>query len=180
MFSELDGIILDATALIDFQFLGDWDWLKNNYAPLYIAQEVLDSDNLTPQTRSIAEKYLMPICLDTEEMFNSFMRFALEAPLLSIADRSTLALAQHRFLLCASDDGLMVKTCENHGIPYIRTLKLLSEMVRTKYKTVAQVKKYVQILMGQRGKHISQSVLRAWYDDLERSQSLAVYKLIIQ
>jgi len=164
---EFDGIILDATALIDFEFLGDWDWLKTHYAPLYIAQEVLDSDNLTAQTRSIALEHLTPICLDTEEMFNSFMRFGLEAPLLSEADRSTLALAQHRFLLCASDDGLMVATCEKYAIPYTRTLRLLSEMVKTKYKTVAQVKKDVQVLIEQRGKHISKSVLNGWYRDLE-------------
>ena len=79
---DFDGIILDATALIDFEFLGDWDWLKTHYAPLYIAQEVLDSDNLTPQTRNTAAAYLTPICLDTEEMFASFMRFGLEAPFL--------------------------------------------------------------------------------------------------
>ena len=164
---DFDGIILDATALIDFEFLGDWDWLKTHYAPLYIAQEVLDSDNLTPQTRNTAAAYLTPICLDTEEMFASFMRFGLDAPLLSEADRSTLALAQHRFLLCASDDGLMVKTCERYAISYTRTLRLLSEMVKTKYKTVAQVKKDVQVLIDQRGKRISKSVLNGWYRDLE-------------
>lgn len=164
---DFDGIILDATALIDFEFLGDWDWLKTHYAPLYIAQEVLDSDNLTPQTRNTAAAYLTPICLDTEEMFASFMRFGLDAPLLSEADRSTLALAQHRFLLCASDDGLMVQTCEKYSIPYTRTLRLLSEMVKTKYKTVAQVKKDVQVLIEQRGKRISKSVLNGWYRGLE-------------
>ncbi|NJN74929.1 MAG: hypothetical protein HC799_20215 [Limnothrix sp. RL_2_0] len=164
--NSFEGVILDATALIDFEFLGDWDWLRERYAPLYIAQEVLDSDNLTFQTRTAAAKYLTPICLDTEEMFNSFMQFGLEAPLLSEADRSTLALAQHRFLLCASDDGLMVETCKKYAISYTRTLRLLSEMVKTKYKTVAQVKKDVQVLIDQRGKHISKSVLKAWYQDL--------------
>ncbi len=159
--NSCEGVILDATALIDFEFLGDWDWLKTHYAPLYIAQEVLDSDNLTPQTRDTAAAYLTPICLDTEEMFASFMQFGLDAPLLSEADRSTLALAQHRFLLCASDDGLMVATCDRYSIPYTRTLRLLTEMVKTKYKTV------VQVLIEQRGKRISKSVLNVWYRDLE-------------
>ena len=52
-----DGIILDATALINCLYLGDWDWLKKHYVPLYIAQELLDSDNLEP-TRSWAESRL--------------------------------------------------------------------------------------------------------------------------
>jgi len=168
---SFDGIILDATALIDFEFLGDWDWLRTQYAPLYIAQEVLDLDNLTPSTRAAAAKYLTPISLDTEEMLRSLMLFGLEAPLLSLADRATLALAKHRFLLCASDDGLVVATCERYAIPYTRTLRLLSEMVKTHYKTVAQVKRAVQILIEKRGKHISKTVLRAWYQDLKEMES---------
>lgn len=165
--SELTGTILDATALIDFEFLADWDWLKKHYPPLYIAQEVLDSDNLEPRTRITAEKYLTPICLDTEAMFASFSQFYVEAPLLSIADRSTLAIAQHRFLLCASDDGLLVKTCEKHNIPYTRTLRLLLEMVKSKYKTVEQVREDVETLIYKRGKRISVKVLNSWYKDLD-------------
>ena len=48
---SLNGTILDATALIDFRWLDEWEWLKKYYSPLYIAQEVLDSDNLEPATR---------------------------------------------------------------------------------------------------------------------------------
>lgn len=166
MSNPVGGMILDATALIDFVYLDDWDWLKNHYAPLYIAQEVLDSDNLEPQTRETAAQHLTPIVLDTEAMFASFFTFSVENPLLSIADRSTLAIAQHRFLICASDDGLVVETCEKHDIPYIRTLKLLTQMVRTKHKTVSQVKQAAQMLIETRGKHISPKVLKIWYQDL--------------
>jgi len=102
-FGSYDGMILDATALIDFVYLEEWGWLKQHYAPLYIAQEVLDSDNLESKTREAATKHLTPIVLDTEPMFQRLIDFLREAPLLSIADRSTLAIAQHRFLLCASD-----------------------------------------------------------------------------
>lgn len=165
--SSLEGMILDATALIDFVYLGDWDWLKKHYNPLCIAQEVLDSDNLESKTREVATKHLTPIVLDTEAMFQSLINFSREAPLLSIADRSTLAIAQHRFLLCASDDGLMVKTCQKHSIPYIRTLRLLTEMVKTEYKTVSEVKVMAQMLIETRGKHISKQVIKDWYQDLE-------------
>ncbi len=37
-----NGTILDATAIIDFRWLNEWEWLKQNYSPLYVAQEVLD------------------------------------------------------------------------------------------------------------------------------------------
>jgi hypothetical protein len=160
-------MILDATALIDFVYLGNWDWLKTYYAPLYIAQEVLNSDNLEPQTKEAAAKHLTPIILDTEAMFQSLFDFSLEAPLLSIADRSTLAIAQHQLLLCASDDGLVVETCKKHSIPYIRTLRLLTEMVKTQYKTVAAVKTMAKMLIETRGKHISQQVIQTWHQELD-------------
>jgi hypothetical protein len=165
---QYEGIILDATALIDFVYLGDWQWLQSHYAPLYIAQEVLDSDLLESETRKVAQKYLTPIVLDTEEMFKSFMDFGGEFPLLSMADRSTLAIASHRFLLCASDDGLVVEACEKYQIPYIRALRFLTEMVKTNYKTVAQVKRDAQKLIDERGKHISPKVMRSWYQELSR------------
>lgn len=165
--SSLEGMILDATALIDFVYLGEWNWLEKYYNPLCIAQEVLDSDNLESKTREVATEHLTPIILDTEAMFQSVINFAREAPLLSIADRSTLAIAQHRFLLCASDDGLVVKTCQKHSIPYIRTLRLLTEMVKTEYKTVSEVKAMAQMLIETRGKHISKQVIKDWYQNLE-------------
>ncbi|MGK7877472.1 MAG: hypothetical protein AB4426_30480 [Xenococcaceae cyanobacterium] len=83
---SLNGTILDATALIDFCWLFEWEWLQKHYSPLYIAQEVLDSDNLEPATREAARKYLTPLSLDTEEMFTSFLEFGNKVPLLSIAD----------------------------------------------------------------------------------------------
>lgn len=164
--NPVEGMILDATALIDFVYLDDWDWLKNHYAPLYIAQELLDCDRLEPETREMAAQHLTAIVLDTEAMFVSFVNFAVEFPLLSIADRSTLALAQHRFLLCASDDGLVVETCQRYDIPYVRTLKLLTQMVRTRHKTVLQVKQAAQMLMETRGKYVSPKVLQVWERDL--------------
>ncbi|MBD2186427.1 hypothetical protein [Aerosakkonema funiforme] len=46
------GLILDATALIDFCWLEEWEWLQQQYSPLYIAQEVLDSDRLEVSSRT--------------------------------------------------------------------------------------------------------------------------------
>lgn len=45
------GTILDATALIDFRWLKEWDWLEKYYSPLYISQELLDSERLELETR---------------------------------------------------------------------------------------------------------------------------------
>ncbi len=58
---SLNGTILDATALIDFRWLNEWEWLKKHYSPLYIAQEILDSDNLEPVTRQAAREHLKPL-----------------------------------------------------------------------------------------------------------------------
>lgn len=69
---SLKGTILDATALIDFRWLNEWGWLQQHYSPLYIAQELLDSDQLEPPTRQAANQYLTPLALSTEEMFASF------------------------------------------------------------------------------------------------------------
>lgn len=117
-----EGLILDATALIDFCWLNEWEWLQQQYSPLFIAQEVLDSDRLEEATRQAAIRYLEPLPLDTEEMFLSFVEFQRKSPLLSEADRSTLALARHRFLLCISDDSRMITVCQEYGITYIRML----------------------------------------------------------
>ncbi len=162
----LNGTILDATALIDFRFLDEWQWLEEHYSPLYIAQEVLESDNLELATRKTALTYLTPLTLDTEEMFVSFLEFGSKIPLLSIADRSTIAIARHRLLVCASDDGLVVETCEKYGIAYIRTLRLLSEMVRTQHKTVVEVVNMADILINERGKHIKAKILADWKKSL--------------
>ncbi len=51
---SLNGTILDATALIDFCYLKEWGWLQQHYSPLYIAQELLDSDKLEMSTRQVA------------------------------------------------------------------------------------------------------------------------------
>jgi len=58
---------------------------------------------------------------------------------LSAADRSTIAIARHQLLICASDDGLVVETCKAYSIAYTRTLRLFDEMVETKHKTVIEV-----------------------------------------
>ncbi len=166
---SLNGTILDATALIDFRWLNEWDWLQQNHSPLFIAQEVLDSDRLEALTREAAGQYLTPLTLDTEEMFVSFLEFGTKVPLLSIADRSTIAIARHRLLVCASDDGLVVKTCKVYGIIYIRTLRLLSEMVVTKHKTVAQAIKMADALIKERGKHITPEILSDWKKNLPQS-----------
>lgn len=164
----LNGMILDATALIDFCWLNEWEWLKQHYSPLYIAQEVLDSDNLEVVTRQVADKHLIPLPLDTEAMFASFLEFGTKVPLLSEADRSTIAIARHRLLVCASDDGLVVETCETYGIVYTRTLRLLSEMVTTQHKTVAEVIDMANILIKDRGKHIKPSLLAIWQKSLQK------------
>lgn len=160
--SSLNGTILDATAIIDFRWLNEWEWLQQHYSPLFIAQEVLDSDRLEVPTHEAARKYLTPLTLDTEEMFASFLEFGVKVPLLSIADRSTIAIARHRLLVCASDDGLVVETCKICGIAYTRTLRLLSEMVATQHKTVAEVSRMAEALIKQRGKHISPEILADW------------------
>lgn len=166
---SLNGTILDATALIDFRWLNEWEWLQQHYSPLFIAQEVLDSDRLEALTREAAGRYLRPLTLDTEEMFASFLEFASEVPLLSIADRSTIAIARHRLLVCASDDGLVVETCKAYGITYTRTLRLLSEMVATQHKTVAEVITMADALIKERGKHIAPEILSDWRNSLQQS-----------
>lgn len=157
-----EGLILDATALIDIAWLGEWEWLQQQYSPLFIAQEVLDSDRLEEPTRADASRYLEPLALDTEEMFLSFMEFQLKAPLLSEADRSTLALARHRFLLCVSDDSLMIAVCQEYGITYIRMLRLLSQMVQTRHRTVEEVIVMADTLVNERGKWIASKILADW------------------
>ncbi len=165
---SLNGTILDATALIDFRYLNEWEWLKQHYSPLYIAQELLDSDQLELPTRQAANQYLTPVALSTEEMFASFLEFGVRAPLLSIADRSTIVIARHELLICASDDGLVIKTCKVYGINYTRTLRLLSEMVETAHKTVIEVKAMADMLIQERGKHISLKVLTDWTTSLQK------------
>jgi len=164
---SFNGTILDATAIIDFRWLNEWEWLKQHYSPLYVAQEVLDSDNLELPTRQAASLHLAPLTLDSEEMFVSFLEFGTKAPLLSEADRSTLALARHHLLICASDDGLVIKTCEKWGIAYTRLLRLLTEMVQTEHKTAPEVKAMVQMLISERAKRISPKVLANWEESLE-------------
>ena len=159
---SLNGTILDATAIIDFRWLNEWEWLQQHYSPLFIAQELLDSDRLEVPTREAASKHLTSLTLDTEEMFASFLEFGVKALLLSIADRSTIAIARHRLLVCASDDGLVVETCKIYGIAYTRTLRLLSEMVATQHKTVAEVIRMADALIKERGKHISPEILADW------------------
>lgn len=156
------GLILDATALIDFCWLDEWEWLQQQYSPLFIAQEVLDSDRLEEATRAAATRYLEPLALDTEEMFLSFIEFQLKAPLLSEADRSTLALARHRFLLCVSDDSRMITVCEEYGISYIRMLRLLSQMVQTGHRSVEEVIVMADTLVKDRGKWIAPAILENW------------------
>lgn len=157
-----EGLILDATALIDFCWLGEWEWLQQQYSNLFIAQEVLDSDRLEESTRSAATQYLEPLALDTEEMFSSFMEFRVRSSLLSEADRSTLALARHRFLLCVSDDSRMITVCEDYGISYIRMLRLLSQMVQTEHRTVEEVIVMADTLIKDRGKWIAEAILSDW------------------
>ena len=157
-----EGLILDATALIDFCWLNEWEWLQQQYSPLVIAQEVLDSDRLEEATRQAATQYLEALALDTEEMFSSFIEFRLRTPLLSEADRSTLALARHRFLLCVSDDNLMLTICQEYGITYIRMLRLLSQMVQTGHRTAEEVIVMADTLVKDRGKWIAEAILENW------------------
>ncbi|NES22615.1 MAG: hypothetical protein F6K41_27780 [Symploca sp. SIO3E6] len=164
---SVNGTILDATAIINFRWLDEWEWLQQNYSPLFIAQEVLDSDRLELPTREAAGQYLVPLTLDTEEMFASFVEFGIKVPLLSIADRSTIAIARHRLLICASDDGLVVETCKVYGVAYTRTLRLLSEMVATQHKTVAEVIIMADALIKERGKHIAPGILANWRKSLQ-------------
>ncbi|SRR5579883_488923 len=164
----LNGTILDATALIDFCWLNEWGWLQQHYSPLYIAQELLDSDQLEPSTRQAANQYLTPLTLSTVKMFASFLEFNVRSPLLSVADRSTIAIARHQLLICASDDGLVVETCKAYNIAYTRTLRLLAEMLNTGHKTVIEVTTMADTLIKERGKHISPRVLADWKISLQK------------
>ncbi|MCP2729447.1 hypothetical protein [Limnofasciculus baicalensis] len=56
-----------------------------------------------------------------------------------------------------------------YGIIYIRTLRLLSEMVVTKHKTVAQAIKMADALIKERGKHITPEILSDWKKNLPQS-----------
>lgn len=165
---SLNGTILDATALIDFCWLNEWGWLQQHYSPLYIAQEVLDSDQLELPTREAAKTYLTALNLSTEEMFASFLEFGATEPLLSDADRSTIAIARHQLLICASDDGLVVETCKAYSIAYVRTLRLFTSMVETAHKTVIEVTAMADMLIKERGKHISPKVLTDWTISLQK------------
>lgn len=162
------GTILDATALIDFYWLSEWGWLQQHYSPLYISQELLDSDLLEFSTRQAAYQYLTPLYLSTEEMFASFVEFNVREPLLSVADLSTIAIARHQRLICASDDGLVVETCKAYGVPYIRTLRLLTYMVETGHKTVLEVTTMADNLIVNRGKYVSRKVLEDWKKGLQK------------
>jgi hypothetical protein len=84
--------------------------------------------------------YLIPLSLNTEEMFVSFLEFGNRFPLLSIP----IAIARHQLLICARDDGLVVETCIAYDIAYTRTLRLLSEMVTSKHKTATEVIKMAE------------------------------------
>jgi len=55
-----EGLILDATALIDFVGLGV-GMATTAVQPSFISQEVLDSDRLEESTRSAATQYLKPL-----------------------------------------------------------------------------------------------------------------------
>lgn len=161
------GLILDTSALIDFTWLDEWLWLQENYSPLHIAQELLESDNLQPDTRQTASEYLQPLIMDTEAMLISFMQFQVEYPLLSEADRATLAIAQHTSLCCATDDNLMVEACKVFGISYTRTLRLIREMVQTGYRTKERAISLAEMLISQRKKWISPAVLEEWKISLD-------------
>jgi len=75
---------------------------KNTIALCSFPKRSLDSDQLELNTRQTANQYLKPLSLETEEMFASFIEFRQKQPLLSVGDRSTLAIARTQFLLCAS------------------------------------------------------------------------------
>jgi non-homologous end joining protein Ku len=129
--------------------------LRNGNYELRITNYEFRVAVLEPPTRQAANQYLTPLALSTEEMFASFREFSVRTPLLSVADRSTIAIARHQLLICASDDGLVVETCKVYGITYTRTLRLLAEMVETGHKTVIEVTTMADSLINERGKHIS-------------------------
>jgi len=160
--SSFKGTILDATALIDFRWLDEWDWLRTHYGPLFIAWEVLDADQLEPEERAIARAQLAPLHLDTQPMYADYASIGDRGPGLSSADRATLILAQHYRLTCATDDGRMVRECESGGIAFVRTLQLLSKMVEAGHRSTAEVLEMAEMLIGDRGKYVSERVLRRW------------------
>lgn len=159
-------MILDANALIDFHWLNEWTWLQENYSPLFISQDVLDVDNLNDRTRQSAIKYLHPLTLGTEEMYDLYRKFKQEFAPIAVADCSTLVIAKQLDFLCGTDDGKMLKICNKYQIKYTRTLRLLKEMYDTGYKTINQILEMKRILIEDRGKWISPQVLSEWQQSL--------------
>lgn len=149
------GLILDASALVSFMHLQEWSWLKYHYRPLYITQELLQSEHLTPETRQAASRYLQPFVINSEDILASSIQLRTQYPLLSQAERATLAIALDRQLYCATDDALTSQVCQTLNIPWIHTLHLIEEMVQTGNKTPEKATNLVNTLVIQRQKWMS-------------------------
>jgi hypothetical protein len=160
--SRSNGSVLDATALIDFHWIGQWDWLRDQYGPLHVAAELLESDALCPETQETAAQHLATVTMETADELLAFAALGVSEPLLSAADRATVVIAQHREFVCLSDDGLLVRTCGARGVPVFRTLRLLSQMVETGHRTRTEVIAMARRLVDERGKWVAAQVLRAW------------------
>lgn len=166
--SRSSGTILDSSAIIDFHWLREWDWLAGEYGPLYVSTELVSSDALGKPERSSAEAHLSPLAVDSESGFHTIERLRQEEPGLSLADRATVALALHHSLRCMSDDAHLVTVCRKRGLLVVRTLAVLSAMVDSGHKPAAEVIRLARGLVQNRGKWISPQVLRAWEASLDR------------
>lgn len=160
------SMILDTNALIDFHWLNEWAWLQDNYSPLFVSEDILGIGKLDERTKESAVKYLQPLPLNTEEIYSLYRKFRQEFYPIATADCSTLAIAKQSKLICGTDDGKMLKICNNYQINYIRTLQLLKEMSDTGYRTIAQVLEMKRILIEDRGKWIAPDVLLDWEQSL--------------
>jgi hypothetical protein len=157
-----NGAILDASALIDFHWIGHWEWLEARHGPLYVSSELLASDALDLPTRASATRELVPRTLESGEQLGTFAALLAAEPGLSAADAATVALAHHLPLACITDDQVMVRVCRTRGVVVHRTLALLSEMVIGGYLTKQQAIAEADFLVNERGKWIAPRILGAW------------------
>ena len=161
-----NGAILDASALIDFHWIGHWEWLAARHGPLYVSSELLVSDALDLPTRETAARELLPRALETSEHWETFAGLLAAEPGLSTADAATVALALHLPFDCVTDDQVMVRVCRERGVGVYRTLALLGEMVTDTHLTQQEAIRAAEFLVNERGKWISPRILEAWKDSL--------------
>ena len=169
--SPCRGTVLDGSAIIDFHWLGEWDWLARHFGPLHVSTELLSSDVLGEPEKRSAAAHLTPLVL-TAQAFQTVQQLRVEEPGLSLVDRATVALAIEGSLRCATDDDLLAAVCRKRDVLALGTLSLLRRVVETGHGTPAEVIGIVHGLMRERGKWISHQLFRRWEISLDPCRPL--------